>query len=60
VQGTGYAIASIAPALLGGVHDATGGWNAPLVVVLVSVLAFGGLGTWGAVRAHGRRPQPEA
>jgi MFS transporter, CP family, cyanate transporter len=34
-MGFGYLIAAWGPALLGAVHDATGGWDAPLVVLLV-------------------------
>jgi CP family cyanate transporter-like MFS transporter len=34
-MGFGYLIAAWGPALVGAVHDATGGWDAPLVVLLV-------------------------
>jgi CP family cyanate transporter-like MFS transporter len=34
-MGFGYLIAAWGPALVGAVHDATDGWNAPLVVLLV-------------------------
>jgi len=33
-MGFGYVIASTGPAIVGAVHDATDGWNAPLVVLL--------------------------
>ncbi len=40
VQTAGYACAAVAPTLLGAVHDATGGWTAPIAVVvgLLSVM----------------------
>lgn len=34
VQGIGYACAATGPSVLGAAHAATGGWDAPLVVVL--------------------------
>jgi CP family cyanate transporter-like MFS transporter len=33
-MGAGYIVASTGPALVGAVHDATGGWDAPLVVLM--------------------------
>ena len=44
VQGGGYAIAAIGPAVVGAVHDATGGWSAPLVAVagVIAVMALAG------------------
>jgi CP family cyanate transporter-like MFS transporter len=33
-MGFGYVIASAGPAIVGAVHDATGGWSAPLAVLL--------------------------
>jgi CP family cyanate transporter-like MFS transporter len=41
VQTVGYACAALAPTLLGAVHTATGGWDVPLVVVLVTLLLMG-------------------
>ena len=41
VQGVGYAVAAVAPLLLGGLRDATGSWSAALVVLLV--VGFGNL-----------------
>ncbi|GAA4686896.1 MFS transporter, CP family, cyanate transporter [Promicromonospora umidemergens] len=41
VQAFGYAVAATAPALIGAVHTASGGWNAALLVMLGSTLALG-------------------
>ena len=35
VQGLAYAIGAVGPIVIGLVHDATGGWGVPLVVVIV-------------------------
>lgn len=40
VQGVGYCFAALAPTVVGFVHSVTGGWTAPLLVILGSVLAF--------------------
>jgi CP family cyanate transporter-like MFS transporter len=40
VQGLGYALAAVAPPLVGFVHDASGSWTPALLVILASVLAF--------------------
>lgn len=40
VQGVGYCFAAVAPPLVGFVHDASGSWTAPLLMVLASVLTF--------------------
>lgn len=40
VQGVGYCFAAVAPPLVGFIHDASGSWTAPLLLVLVSVLTF--------------------
>ncbi|WP_165064777.1 MFS transporter [Marisediminicola senii] len=50
VQGVGYAVAATSPTVLGFVHDISGSWTAPLLVVLVAVLAFVGLGFGAAFR----------
>jgi CP family cyanate transporter-like MFS transporter len=49
VQGSGYAIGAAAPPLLGYLHGVSGSWTVPLLVILVSVLAFF-LGTTLSVR----------
>ncbi|MEV0894253.1 MFS transporter [Promicromonospora sp. NPDC050262] len=41
VQAFGYAVAATAPAVIGAVHVASGGWTAALVVMLGSTLALG-------------------
>ena len=51
VQGGGYVVAASGPTVVGAVHEATGGWTAPLLVVLAAIVL---LGTAGAASA-GRR-----
>ncbi|GHH76106.1 MFS transporter [Promicromonospora soli] len=41
VQAFGYAVAASAPAVIGAVHAASGGWTAALLVMLGSTLALG-------------------
>lgn len=41
VQTFGYAVAATAPAVIGAVHAASGGWTAALLVMFVSTLALG-------------------
>lgn len=41
VQAFGYAVAATAPAVIGAVHAASGGWDAALLVMLGSTLALG-------------------
>ncbi|ROQ37154.1 CP family cyanate transporter-like MFS transporter [Frondihabitans sp. PhB188] len=48
VQGGGYALASLGPLVVGGVHDATRSWAAPMIVVFVSVLVLGVSGVLSA------------
>ncbi|MEX3600304.1 MFS transporter [Kocuria carniphila] len=38
VQGIGYLAATVGPPVLGGLNTATGGWTAPLLLVLVATL----------------------
>ncbi|MGD9531275.1 CynX/NimT family MFS transporter [Pseudonocardia sp.] len=40
VQGGGYTVAATGPLVVGAVHEATGGWTAPLLVVLAAVLVL--------------------
>jgi MFS transporter, CP family, cyanate transporter len=54
VQGGGYTVAAAGPAVVGAVHEATGGWHAPLLVVLGAIAM---LGVAGAA-ATARRPAP--
>jgi CP family cyanate transporter-like MFS transporter len=48
VQGGGYAIGATGPLIIGAVHDATGGWAAPLLVILGAVLVMAVAGTASA------------
>jgi CP family cyanate transporter-like MFS transporter len=48
VQGGGYTVAAAAPPVLGAVHAATGGWTAPLLVVLVAIAVLAVAGTVAA------------
>jgi len=41
VQGGGYALASLGPIVVGAVHDGSGNWAAPMLVVFVAVLVLG-------------------
>jgi MFS transporter, CP family, cyanate transporter len=51
VQGGGYVVAATGPLVIGAVHDATGGWTAPLLVILGSVVV---MAVAGAASAGGR------
>ncbi|MEJ2890486.1 CynX/NimT family MFS transporter [Actinomycetospora aeridis] len=50
-QGVGYTLAALGPFALGALHDASGGWTVPLVVMLVLVVPLLVVG-WGAGRAR--------
>jgi CP family cyanate transporter-like MFS transporter len=52
VQGGGYALASLGPLVVGAVHDASGGWAVPMVVVFVSVLVLGVSGVLSSRRVR--------
>lgn len=52
VQGGGYALASLGPLVVGAVHDASGGWTLPMVVIFVSVLTLGVSGVLSARRVR--------
>ena len=56
VQTAGYGCAALAPTVAGAVHEATGGWTAPLVVV-AGVLAVMAVAMWLA-SARQRRLSP--
>ncbi|MGY1750224.1 MFS transporter [Modestobacter sp. SYSU DS0511] len=51
VQGCGYVVAATGPLVIGSVHDATGGWTAPLLVILGAVIV---MTVAGAVSVGGR------
>ena len=48
VQGGGYVVAATGPLVIGAVHDATGGWTVPLLVILGSVVVMAVAGTASA------------
>jgi MFS transporter, CP family, cyanate transporter len=48
-QCVGYLVAAAGPVLLGALHDATDGWQWPVVLLLVLLLPMGWVG-WGASR----------
>lgn len=52
VQGGGYAIAATGPFAVGAVHDATGGWSAPLIMVAAMLVLMAAAGA-----AACRRPR---
>lgn len=62
-QGTGYLIAAVGPLAIGAIHDATGGWTLPMIVVLAitAALAIPGMaaGRNRTVGAPGPAPEPE-
>jgi len=51
-QSLGYALAATGPILIGFVHDRTGGWNAPLVILLAVTV---GASAFGLAAARDRR-----
>ena len=64
VQGGGYAVAATGPLVIGAVHDASGGWTAPLLVILGAVVLMAVAGTASAGGRSGaaeeRPPVPVA
>ncbi|WP_374945359.1 CynX/NimT family MFS transporter [Agreia sp.] len=56
VQGGGYLLAATGPSVVGAVHEATGGWSAPLIVVTASVLVLLVTGVTAAARVESRHP----
>ncbi|MHA6782252.1 MFS transporter [Pseudonocardia saturnea] len=48
VQGGGYLVAATGPAVVGAVHEVTGAWTAPLLVVLAAVAVLTVAGTLSA------------
>ena len=49
VQGVGYVVAALGPAVLGVMHDATGAWTVPVLIVLGTTATFSVLGVWAGV-----------
>lgn len=60
-QGIGYVIAALGPLAVGAVHDATGGWSVPALVMLgvTAVMMVPGLGA-GRARLVGAESEPVA
>jgi CP family cyanate transporter-like MFS transporter len=56
VQGVGYAVAATGPIVIGAVHELSGDWIAPMIVITISVLALAGFGIASALRAEARHP----
>jgi CP family cyanate transporter-like MFS transporter len=58
-QAVGYGIAALGPLGIGAVHDLTGGWTAPAIVLLVitCLLTLPGLAA-GQIRTVGGAPEP--
>jgi CP family cyanate transporter-like MFS transporter len=54
-MGAGYLVAAFGPALVGGVHDLTGGWDAPLIVLLGMTALQAPAGWRATVRIPHRR-----
>jgi CP family cyanate transporter-like MFS transporter len=52
VQGAGYALGASGPFVVGAAHDATGGWTAPLAVLLGAVAVLLLAGTPGVPRRY--------
>jgi CP family cyanate transporter-like MFS transporter len=57
VQGGGYAVAATGPLVIGAVHDASGGWTAPLLVILGAVTVMAVAGTASAGGRAGTQSQ---
>jgi MFS transporter, CP family, cyanate transporter len=51
VQTVGYLVAAAAPPLVGGLHQVSGGWTAPMLAVLAATVCFLLLGTTAALLA---------
>ena len=55
VQGIGYTVAAAGPTVLGAVHDGSGGWTMPLLVVLGSIAVLAAAGTTAALGVRAGR-----
>jgi CP family cyanate transporter-like MFS transporter len=56
VQSCGYLVAAVAPPVVGAVHQASGNWIAPMLVVLGTTLCFLVFGVTAATLAARRQP----
>lgn len=54
VQGIGYAIGAVGPTVIGALHDASGAWAVPLVVILGVLVVFAAAGLLAARRLVAR------
>jgi CP family cyanate transporter-like MFS transporter len=52
VQGGGYAIAALGPLAIGGLHDVTGNWQAPMLGVFAATLVLGVSGVLSSRRVR--------
>lgn len=53
-QGVAYALAAAGPFVLGAVHDLSGGWTAPMLIVVGSTSVYLVLGTLAGIRVSRR------
>jgi CP family cyanate transporter-like MFS transporter len=58
VQGVGYVAAALGPTVLGVVHDATGAWTAPVLIIVGTTATFSVLGVAAGVAQSRRHPAP--
>jgi CP family cyanate transporter-like MFS transporter len=58
VQGVGYVAAALGPTVLGVVHDATGAWTAPVLIIVGTTATFSVLGVASGVAQSRRHPAP--
>jgi CP family cyanate transporter-like MFS transporter len=56
IQGGGYLLAATGPSVVGAVHETSGGWTAPLLVVTSAVLVLMVFGLVSAARVESRHP----
>ncbi|TNM60181.1 MFS transporter [Streptomyces sp. NP160] len=56
VQGGGYLAGALGPVVVGTAHDASGGWTAPLLVLLTAVAVLLAAGTAGVPRREAPAP----
>ncbi|GHE13736.1 MFS transporter [Klenkia taihuensis] len=57
VQGGGYAVAATGPLVVGSVHDLTGGWTVPMLLVLGAIVV---MAVAGGLSAGGRQQEERA
>jgi len=60
IQTAGYGVAAVAPVALGGLHEATGSWTLPLVVLEAACAVFGVTASAAAARISALRPADAA